>query len=1014
MTRDPLHTGSADDGPGREASARAVAASSTKGPATRSGNDLDDSWGDLEAEAEAEVEGLQPGASVARYMILERVGAGAMGVVYAAYDPGLDRKVALKLLRPDRRAGDPASAESKRARLFREAKALARLSHPNVVAIHDVGLYGDQVFLAMEFVEGLTLKRWLAEAPRSWQQVLDVMRRAGAGLSAAHEAGLVHRDFKPENVLISPDGRVRVLDFGLARAEDKGSTVDLERSDARVAAALEASRSRQLESASGETLALTSTGALVGTPAYMSPEQHMGEPADARSDQFSLCVSTYEALYGARPFAGENLSGLAFNVISGRIAPPPPGTAVPPWLRKAVLRGLRVDPKERFPSVAALLSAMTPVTNRVRRRWLWAAAALALVVGVALGRGASTDAPCRDASDRLASIWNPTVAAEIAASFQGTGLPYAANTWKTAEALLDDYAKRWIDGYTSACEATHVRGDQSPDLLDRRMLCLDRRRTELRALTEAFASPDETIVEHAREGVAALAPVEPCGDQEALLAVVPLPTDPETRARVQELREQLAEVRVLDLRGKWRVALERGVRAASDADALAYPPLAAEIRVAVAILQHQLGRSLDAEATLRVAIRQAAEGRSDALAARAWIELVFVTGILRNQYDLAILTGQAAAAMIARAGGDDVLSAHLDLHRAFVLDRMNRPDEADPLLRGALATLERELGEDHPLVHRGLTGLSLIELHQGEFAAAEAALERSREIIERVSGAEHPGVAAVLTNLANVATEKGDLARAHELAQQAVKIRERVTPNHPSLASALTELARVEEELGRFEDAETRYERALAILQASESPNALKISVTLNNLGTLELGLDRPDHALTHFRDAHAALVSIHGVEHPQTLTVDLNVAEALLRSGDPAGALEREEGVRRLYEAAYDDGAPERAEPLTLLGEIELALGEPDRAITPLEEALSLIARDDPDTLDTDLQSRARFALARALVALGRDLPRARELAVAAGEGVDSRRPGAERRRAQQQAFLDALAAQPEGRGRR
>jgi eukaryotic-like serine/threonine-protein kinase len=230
---------------------------------------------------------LGTGARIGRYVIIEKVGTGAMGVVYGAYDPELDRKIALKLLKPGQGLKDTA-----KARLLREAKAIARLAHPNVVAVHDVGVLDDQVFLAMEFIAGGTIKSWLGETPRTWRQVLDVFIAAGRGLVAAHAAGLVHRDFKPDNVLLDKERRPRVVDFGIARQAAGSDDEDAQEP-------VDDDPAATLREASGNVaplLTLTKTGTVVGTPAYMAPEQFLGERGDERSDQFSFCVALYEAL----------------------------------------------------------------------------------------------------------------------------------------------------------------------------------------------------------------------------------------------------------------------------------------------------------------------------------------------------------------------------------------------------------------------------------------------------------------------------------------------------------------------------------------------------------------------------------------------------------------------------------------------------------------------------------------------------------------------------------------------
>jgi formylglycine-generating enzyme required for sulfatase activity len=315
---------------------------------------------------------LGTGAKIGRYVIIEKVGTGAMGVVYGAYDPELDRKIALKLLRPGQGLNDTA-----KARLLREAKAIARLSHPNVVAVHDVGVLDDQVFLAMEFVAGGTIKSWLAEKPRTWRDVLAVFIAAGRGLVAAHAAGLVHRDFKPDNVLLDREGRPRVVDFGIARQAAGGDEEQTQDLGPDPAATL-----REGGGNAAPLLTLTKTGTVVGTPAYMAPEQFLGERGDERSDQFSFCVALYEALYGVRPFAGHDFLSISVNVTTEQLRPLPRDRDVPAWIRRLVIRGLKADPAARWASMAALIRALENDPDiKLRRR---------LIVGGTIALGAAS------------------------------------------------------------------------------------------------------------------------------------------------------------------------------------------------------------------------------------------------------------------------------------------------------------------------------------------------------------------------------------------------------------------------------------------------------------------------------------------------------------------------------------------------------------------------------------------------------------------------------------------------
>jgi serine/threonine protein kinase/formylglycine-generating enzyme required for sulfatase activity len=318
---------------------------------------------------------LDTGARIGRYVIVERVGTGAMGVVYGAYDPELDRKVALKLIKPGQ------GKDTARARLLREAKAIARLQHPNVVAVHDVGVYEEQVFLAMEFVAGGTIKSWLAAQTRSWREILDVFIAAGRGLAAAHAAGLVHRDFKPDNVLLDKESRPRVVDFGIARQagggddELEGDTGDVDSQDG----------TQTLRDSSGKhaLATLTKTGTWVGTPAYMAPEQFLGERGDEKSDQFSFCVALYEALYGERPFAGDDMLSISVNVTTEHLRPLPKDRGIPNWVRRVILRGLRSNPADRWDGMPAMIAALSsdPVA-KLRNRLILIGTAVAFVVSL--------------------------------------------------------------------------------------------------------------------------------------------------------------------------------------------------------------------------------------------------------------------------------------------------------------------------------------------------------------------------------------------------------------------------------------------------------------------------------------------------------------------------------------------------------------------------------------------------------------------------------------------------------
>ncbi len=303
------------------------------------------------------------GDKVGRYLVLSTLGTGGMGVVFAAYDPQLDRKVALKLLR----SGLQLATKDAQKRLRREAQAIAQLSHPNVVAVYDVGTTDDgDLYIAMEFVEGDTLTTWLKKYPRTWREIVEVFLQAGKGLVAAHGTGLLHRDFKPDNVLVGGDGRVRVTDFGLARS----FMVDPE-----------SGRGPTPILASTLNASLTATGTVLGTPRYMPPEQLTGPDIDARADQFSFCVALYEALYGSHPLPGA--TSVSMHEKGDKALPPPEGIKIPVTISRAVSRGLERDRVKRWPTMALLMSELVPPAPKLSTKWVAAGLAAVVVAGVA-------------------------------------------------------------------------------------------------------------------------------------------------------------------------------------------------------------------------------------------------------------------------------------------------------------------------------------------------------------------------------------------------------------------------------------------------------------------------------------------------------------------------------------------------------------------------------------------------------------------------------------------------------
>jgi serine/threonine protein kinase/Tfp pilus assembly protein PilF len=357
-----------------------------------------------------------PTTAVGRYLVERELGSGGMGLVYAGYDPELGRKVAIKLMRPE--ASGKADPSQGRARLLREAQALAQLTHPNVIAIHDVGTFGDQVFIAMEYVEGCTLTDWLLAQKRSWSEIVSIFVQAGSGLGAAHAKGIVHRDFKPDNLWVGEDGRAQVLDFGLARpistqpAEPPGEENKLSPRLAMLRASI------------------TETGKLLGTPAYMAPEQRRGEVGDARSDQFSFCVALYQALYGEFPFRAESVEAPRHQVKQRTLKEMPKPRGVPSWLRRVLLRGLTANPADRYPSMDRLLQELAHRPFVARHRILVPGAVVLLALSLVLGIGwkKRSTAPGRIQSIVVLPLENVSPARNEAQDFWVDGITDALTT----------------------------------------------------------------------------------------------------------------------------------------------------------------------------------------------------------------------------------------------------------------------------------------------------------------------------------------------------------------------------------------------------------------------------------------------------------------------------------------------------------------------------------------------------------------------------------------------------------
>jgi tetratricopeptide (TPR) repeat protein len=937
---------------------------------------------------------------VGQFVLLERLGAGGMGVVFAAFDEQLERKVAIKLV------ATQGSNDRAQQRLLREAQAQGRLSHPNVVTVYEVGTLPEGgLFIAMELVKGQTLGTWQDAGPRTWREIVAMYTAAGEGLAAAHRGGVVHRDFKPDNVLVGEDGRARVADFGLASAAEPEAAAGPGPADA------------QPLTRSGRRAALTAAGAVMGTPGYMAPEQFRGAAADARSDQFSFCVALYEALHDQRPYAD-----LAF--VSN--TPPAPrrveDPAYPPWLWDVILRGLALDPDARFASMDALLAELTRSPARTRRRVLAAGASLGVlaIVGVtASALTGSSPPPCPPATAELAGIWDLATKPRIQAALLGTGTPFAASVWASTQAAFDRYAERWIGAQQAACEATHVRHVQSTQLMDRRMECLAGRRRSLAAATEVLQSRPAQAVLHAGEILNSLGDIALCSDTGALLALPALgagpaaPANPGTQALVADVRRRLTHAAALLATGDGRAAesvvtdrhrgaVQRGQHAGDGGAAESVVTEAAQIAMDLhddplrAELRYMEGRvkfARDDVAGSIALFNQAAElavaSHHDELLVDIWLTLALNAGRREQRpAEIELWLGQSEAwlrrlnhtsdprlvelehargnlqltagdartaqvtlsraleAAVALWGKDDPRLIPLLRDRALVLARLRQAKPAVADGERALALGIAAWGPDYPDIDiagtRRALGLLYIE-QPGAVERGEHELILAREIYRTQLGADSTEVANCEQALSKAGMYRGDYAAALAHAEQAEQIYgRRLGADHTRHGEALNGVGVLRFMRKDFAGSLAAYEAAYPILRAALGTGHPTVGILLSNTGETLLALARAELAQDYFARALDILRKSQGPEH-----ADL-------------------------------------ALPLKGLGLVHLSRGQPREALAPFERALALrtqsAAANDPQEL-----AEIRWGLARTLRALGRDPARARALAEAAAAGYRS-----------------------------
>lgn len=849
----------------------------------------------------------------ARFRMERLVGSGGNAEVFLATDVVLDRAVAVKVAREG-------LDETAQLRWIREAEALARLEHPNVVQVFRVGSHRGRSFIVMEWVQGPTLAQWVRERPRAWPEILAVYRDAGLGLAAAHAQGLVHRDFKPHNVLLGADGRVRVADFGLA--------------------ALTTEQTSQPESTPAETgrsvrdhwsMRLTRGG--LGTPGYMPPEQFDGAPADPRSDQFSLCAALFEALVGRVPYDAATPAAARARAIAGQLERPT-AADMPAWLFAALRRGLQPIPRDRFDDMGALLSALDPARHRRRwrRRVSLGAVGLAALAGLGLWTASDDrESSCLAEAASIDTVWNETQAEAIGHAFERTGSPHAADASAHAIATFDAWARQWTERRAALCDSR-----SSAARNDAWLACLDRGRDTAAGLLDALLDAGPAVVATERTLVAQLETPARC-DGSSLSDIVPL--GPDRAAAVERARRSTARSNAERAAGSFddaRSAAERALEAATAAD---FEPAIAEALLArgkaEAALGNGDGRGLD---DLESAYWKATAVRHDGLAA------------------------EAARAVLA-----DVVTDPRAWH------------EAERWSRLAQAAEQRHSGVGPPsweLLRARGTAAKLAERY-------DEARQRFREALEAMPDVGHYAAerASILTSWSVLEFDAGQLEASRERAEQALTLaRAELPADHIARAWALERWALALAHLGQARDALDPMRQAIEIngrLYGTQAPRAV---VSLNSLGDVLRRAGDLEGALAVHREALEISVRRQSPDPFEEGSCRAFIGQALTdlqRFEQARVELAKAIGA---FEEAGGPGALNRGLMLISLATTHAKLGDLDRAIDAIDTALEVLLPLTPESSQVAgaLANRAmmRLAQSRTQDALD-DLDQARTIAV-------------------------------------
>ncbi|MEM6292858.1 MAG: serine/threonine-protein kinase [Myxococcota bacterium] len=846
-----------------------------------------------------------------RYRILQGVGRGGMSVVYAAHDRQLDRDVALKVLR--RNEDQPLDE----ARLFAEARTLAGLAHPNIVPVFDVGRSHDgDVYMAMELVRGKTLLQWLGAATRTWPEVVDVLMQAGRGLAGAHAMDLVHCDFKPGNVLVGDDGRVRVVDFGIAQRT---------------------LLSRTLVSTNAEDAASPRLRMVVGTPRYVSPEQAAGRPLEPPSDQFSFCVTMYEALYGQHPFAGRDHRQRLRQARAGIIRPAPRGTAVPGRVHAVIRRGLRRAPSERWPSMNALLEALERA-RASRRRTI----ALAISCGLGLGFGAlglsATPDPCASTRAALDDAWSPQRRDRIHDAFVASSLPAAEAQATGLDESLSTFVSDWVQTRYDACTTTKRTPAQSSATLD----CLRDAKTQFVVLVEELGTAEAEVLRNGSEVVSSLRDPVTCSEAQS-----GVPPSTASSPRSRSLARSLERVPVLLGLHRYERADELTKKVLHEARQLGDPSLLADALSRRGDVLDGRGLVSDAVELWEQAFHAANEVDRDLLAAEIALGLQVAYGYDLDQPKPAARWSGLARAAVERLGDSADWRGPEQVRTEGLIElRASNFSVARDHFIDALAAFEA-IGDHGTLRYaEAQSNLGIANLNLGRLEEAERDLTRARALTEGVVGPYNSRLITVLNNLGSLAQMQGDHASAATYFQRVYEAEVAVFgPDDVRVAMSTNNLGTALSSIRRDDEAEAYYRRSIAAYESGEHID-IDLARPMGNLAVCLMRRKSFDEAEMHLLRAIELIQGEGGPRHADLSGQWFNLGSVYIDTDQPEKALEAMERSLEVDRHVLGDDHVYIAQTIGAMAKVHARQNRPTQARSLLEEAIAMYRRVEGDPM--------------------------------------------------------------------